>query len=119
MGLDVSHPGQGLPISAIHQTADATHFLDQSLLVLWLLLRGLCLHFVDLGLSMEHLHRLKSTVNEAGSAVQKTETEKISIEKKQDRRTGQAVEMLLEPTTALGLRAEKRRRKLTAAFLCL
>src|SRR5258708_38289522 len=116
MRLDLSHPRQRFPISAIHHTTDAAH---SRLVLLRAFSELLCLQLIDLGFRVKHLDSLKSTVEESWDAVQKSPSQKVSIEEKQKRRARQAVESLLEPAAALGLRTKESRRKVRIVLLAL
>src|ERR1700730_2541372 len=64
------------------------------------------LQLVDFSFGMEHLHRLKGAVDQPRHAIEKTQTKNITIEEEQNRRTRQAIEMSLEPSSALRLSTE-------------
>ena len=67
--LHVRHPDERLPIAAVHESADAAHALSSSR----------CSQLVDFRLGMEHLHRLKGTVDQARHAIEKSQSKKITI----------------------------------------
>jgi hypothetical protein len=61
MSLDAGHPSQGFTVATIYEAADSAH---ASL--------PLVAELVDFGFGVEHLHRLKCAVNEAGDAIEET-----------------------------------------------
>src|SRR6266436_7955945 len=63
--------------------------------------------FVDFCLGVKHLHSLESAIDQPWNPVKKSQTKSITIEKEQHRRARQAIELSLEPSSALCLRAEK------------
>jgi hypothetical protein len=81
MRLDVRHPRQRFPISAIHHTTDPAHA--------WLIplrfVAHFCFQFINLGFRVEHLHRLKAAVDQARDAVEESKAQKIPIAEEQDR----------------------------------
>lgn len=64
---------------------------------------------------MKHLNRLEPAINQPRHAIEKSKAKNIPIKKKQHRRTRNGKEFLLEPTAALRLRPEKRRRNFIAS----
>src|ERR1700674_1772788 len=62
---------------------------------------------VDFGLGMEHLHRLERAVDQPRHAIEKSQTKNIPIQEEQNWRARQAVEISLEPSSALRLSSEQ------------
>src|SRR5215469_1459893 len=75
--------------------------------------------FVNFCFGVEHLDRLKTTVDQARNPVQKAQPQKITIQKQQYWGTRDREHLLLQPTAALRLCTEEHRRDLTFIFLAL
>src|SRR5258708_799201 len=74
------------------------------------------LQLVNFGLRVEHLHRLKCAVNQAGDAVQKPQTKYIAIGEQQAWGAGHPEKLSLEPAAALGLRSPQSAAQLAGIF---
>src|SRR4029077_19833524 len=68
---------------------------------------SLALQLVDFSFGMEHLHRLKGAVDEPRHAIEKSQTKNITIQEEENWRARQAIEIALEPSSALRLSAEQ------------
>src|SRR5215470_16405433 len=63
---------------------------------------------------MEHLYGLKTAVDQPRNTIENAKPENVAIEKKQERRSRESVELFLKPAPALGLRAKQRWRQIGA-----
>src|SRR6266849_4862222 len=68
---------------------------------------SLALQLVDFSLGVEHLHRLKRAVDQARHTIEKSQTKNITIQEEENWRARQAIEISLEPSSALRLSAEQ------------
>src|SRR6185437_2532265 len=65
---------------------------------------------VELRLDVEKLNALKRAVDHPRNSVEKTGTQHVLVEEKEEGRSRPVQKFLLEPAAALGLRSHKRRR---------
>src|SRR5271155_752757 len=106
--LDMRHAAKHFLIATVCQSGNSTHNGPSPLLLL-LAFSFPVLQFVDLGFGVKHLNCLKSAIDQAGHAIQKSETQGITIQEKQDGRARHGKEFALQPASALSLCAKERR----------
>src|SRR5580698_627790 len=103
MRLNLGHPCDCFPISAIYDAANSAHSFRSVPFR-----RALRLQLVNLCFDVEELHTLHPAINQPRNPIEKPQSKNIFVEKEKRRRSWDRKKVLPQPPPPLGLRSEQR-----------